>query len=123
MLGWMVSVRLPAMRGAGVDMRKLVGSKASDADRSLPPSAQWKAHNYNHLTEQPTVFYAITLVLALAGTGDGLNAWLAWAYVALRVAHSLVQATVNRVWWRFRLFGASTLVLAALTIRAAAAVF
>jgi hypothetical protein len=123
MLVWMLATRLPAMRASGVDLRNLVGTKASDADRALPPNVQWKAHNYNHLLEQPTLFYAICGVIALSGTGDGPATWLAWAYVALRIAHSLVQATVNRVQPRFMLFLASTLMLAALTLHAALTVF
>ncbi|MGA1797528.1 MAPEG family protein [Sphingomonas sp. 4RDLI-65] len=123
MLAWMLATRLPAMKAAGVDMGTLVGTKASDADRSLPPQAQWKAHNYNHLMEQPTLFYAVCVVLALSGTGNGVNAWIAWAYVALRIAHSLVQATSNRVRARFLLFMLSSLMLVALTLHAALAVF
>ncbi|MGR6328229.1 MAPEG family protein [Sphingomonas sp. XXL09] len=123
MLVWTIATRLPAMRAAGIDLNTLVGTKAADADRALPSQAQWKAHNYNHLTEQPTLFYAVCTVIALTGTGAGVNAWIAWAYVALRVVHSLVQATVNRVAWRLRLFLASTLMLIALTLHAALAVF
>ena len=123
MLGWMLVTRLPAMKAAGVDMGTLVGTKASDADRSLPPQAQWKAHNYNHLMEQPTLFYAVCAVLALSGTGNGVNAWIAWGYVGLRIAHSLVQATTNRVRPRFLLFMLSSLMLVALTLHAALAVF
>jgi hypothetical protein len=123
MLAWMLATRLPAMKAAGVDMGKLVGTKASDADRSLPPQAQWKVHNYNHLMEQPTLFYAVCAVLALSGTGDGINTWIAWAYVGLRMAHSLVQATSNRVRARFLFFMLSSLMLVALTPHAALAVF
>jgi len=123
MLGWTLATRLPAMRAAGVDMGKLVGTKASDADRSLPPQVQWKAHNYNHLMEQPTLFYAVCAVLALSGRGNGVNAWIAWAYVGLRIAHSLVQATSNRVRARFLFFTLSSLMLVALTLHAALAVF
>ena len=125
MLVWMLVTRLPAMKAAGVDMGKLVGTKASDADRSLPPQAQWKAHNYNHLMEQPTLFYAVCAVLALSGTGNGngVNAWIAWAYVGLRIVHSLVQATSNRVRIRFLVFMLSSVMLAALTLHAALAVF
>ena len=123
MLVWAVLVRMPAMRAAGIDIRKLVGSKGSDADRALPGKAQWPVHNYNHLVEQPTIFYAAALVIALTGTGHGVNAWLAWGYVILRIAHSLVQATFNRVAIRFALFLASTLCLMALTLHAAMAVF
>ncbi len=123
MLVWTVATRLPAMKAAGADIRSLVGSKAADADRALPPQVQWKAHNYNHLVEQPTLFYAICTVIALSGTGNGVNAAIAWVYVVLRVAHSLVQATVNRVLPRFMLFLASSLALAALTLHASMAVF
>lgn len=123
MLVWMLATRLPAMAKAGIRMRALVGSKGADADRSLPPEAQWKAHNYNHLMEQPTLFYAVCLVIALTGTGDGANALIAWCYVVLRIAHSLVQATVNRVRPRFILFALSSAALFALTLHAGMAVF
>jgi len=123
MLGWMLATRLPAMKAAGVDLRTLVGTKGSDADRSLPPQAQWKVHNYNHLMEQPTLFYAVCTVLALSGSGDGPNAWIAWAYVGLRILHSIAQATTNRVQTRFILFLLSSLALVALTLHAALAVF
>ncbi|MCK8455788.1 MULTISPECIES: MAPEG family protein [Sphingomonas] len=123
MLGWMLATRLPAMKAAGVDMSTLVGTKASDADRSLPPQAQWKVHNYNHLMEQPTLFYAVCTVLALSGTGNGINAWIAWAYVGLRIVHSLIQATSNRVRYRFVVFMLSSVTLVALTLHAALAVF
>ena len=123
MLVWMLSVRLPALRRAGVDLGTLVGTKPSDADHSLPASAQWKAHNYNHLMEQPTLFYAVSLTLAIAGAGNGINAAIAWIYVGLRIAHSIVQSTSNRVLWRFCLFAVSSASLAALAIHAAMAVF
>ena len=89
----------------------------------LPPSVRWKADNYNHLFEQPTVFYAVALALAVIGQGSGINAKLAWAYVALRVAHSLLQALWNNINARFALFATSSLVLMALTVQAALAVF
>ncbi|MGW8280900.1 MAPEG family protein [Sphingomonas aurantiaca] len=123
MLGWALATRLPAMKAANVDLRTLVGTKGSDADRSLPPQAQWKVHNYNHLMEQPTLFYAVCTVLALSGSGDGPNAWIAWAYVGLRIVHSLIQATSNRVRDRFVVFVLSSLTLVALTLHAALAVF
>ncbi|MFD1788851.1 MAPEG family protein [Sphingomonas floccifaciens] len=120
---WMLATRLPALKAAGIDLTKLTGSKTGDADRALPPKANWPAHNYNHLMEQPTIFYAVAIVIALTGTGNGFNAWLAWGYVALRIVHSVFQATVNKVGPRFVLFVASTLCLVALTLHAAMAVF
>ena len=120
---WMYATRIPAMNAAKVDPDRIVRDPDAKLDRLLPPEVQWKAHNYNHLHEAPTVFYAIAIVLAIVGQGDGLNAWLGWAYVALRVVHSLVQATVNKVIVRFIVFGLSSLVLLALIVQAAIAVF
>jgi hypothetical protein len=122
-LTWAVATRLPAMRAAGIDLRTLVGSKGSDADRVLPPAVQWKAHNYNHLLEQPTLFYAVCLLLAVAGPVHAFNVALAWSYVAFRIAHSLVQTTSNRVSVRFLFFVLGTVALAALTLHAAMEVF
>lgn len=123
MLLWMLATRFPAMRKAGIRMGALTGTKGADADRALSASAQWKAHNYNHLLEQPVLFYAICLVHAMIGTGYGFNVWLAWTYVMIRIAHSLWQATVNRVTVRFTLFLASSVALFGLILHAAMAVF
>jgi len=123
MLVWLIVTRLPAMKASGVDLGKLVGSKGTDADGVLPAQIQWKAHNHNHLMEQPTLFYAVCLVIAVTGAGNGMNAWIAWAYVGLRIAHSLWQATVNKVSIRFALFALATLCLVALTLHAGMAVF
>ena len=120
---WMYLTRIPAMNKAGIDATNLVGSNGASLREKLPETVSWKADNYNHLHEAPTVFYAVALVLAMIGQGDGLNATLAWAYVGLRVAHSLVQVTSNRVVIRFALFALSSLVLMALVLHAALAVF
>ncbi len=121
---WMYVTRLPAMgKVEGLDTSKMVGGIGSDLDKVLPGRIQWIAHNYNHLHEAPTVFYAIALVLAMIGQGDGFNATLAWIYVGLRVAHSIVQSTWNRVMVRFLLFAASSIVLIMLTVHAAMTLF
>lgn len=118
---WMYATRLPAMRKAKIDTFNLVGGAGSDLKAIIPPKQQWPADNYNHLHEQPTIFYAIAITHALIGTGDGVNLTIAWAYVALRVLHSLVQVLVNRVIVRFTLFSLSSLCLIALTLHAAMA--
>lgn len=117
---WMYATRLPAMgKVEGLDAGKMVGGTGKSLDDVLPGKVQWIAHNYNHLHEAPTVFYAIALVLAIAGAGDGMNAKIAWAYVGLRVAHSLVQALWNRVAVRFALFVLSSIALIMLVVHAA----
>lgn len=121
---WMYATRIPAMSKAKVDPKELSRlPTAAGLDAQLPPEVQRKAHNYNHLHEQPTVFYAIAIVLAIIGQGDGMNALLAWIYVGLRVAHSLVQATANVVLVRFVLFALSSLVLIGLIFHASISVF
>jgi hypothetical protein len=123
MWAWLYATRIPAMMALNVDPDSLARDPEAKLDKLLPPLVQWKAHNYNHLHEAPTVFYAMAIVLAILGQGDGTNAVLGWVYVALRVIHSLIQATVNKVTLRFAVFVASSLVLAALIARAALAVF
>lgn len=120
---WMYATRIPAMNKVpGLDTGNLVGGTGKSLDDVLPAKTQWIAHNYNHLHEAPTVFYAVALVLAISGQGDGLNATIAWVYVGLRVLHSLIQALWNRVIVRFSVFALSSLALIALTVHAAIAV-
>jgi hypothetical protein len=121
MWAWLYATRIPAMRKAKVALDPNLTS--ADLAARIPPQVRWKADNYNHLMEQPTIFYATALALAVIGQGDGLNAALAWAYVALRVVHSLVQATVNVIMLRWALFMAGSVVLLVLAVRAALAVF
>ena len=121
MWAWMYATRIPAMSSAGIKPDDARRTKS--LDDALPKEVQWKAHNYNHLHEQPTVFYAVALVLAVIGQGDGFNAFLAWLYVGLRVIHSLVQVTANKVMVRFVLFALSSLVLIALILHAAIVVW
>lgn len=120
---WMYATRLPGMKRAGIDAKNLVGSTGADLRAKIEPRSQWPADNYNHLMEQPTIFYAVCLVLAITGWGDGLNATIAWVYVALRILHSLVQVLSNRVIVRFAIFSLATLALMALAVHAAMVVF
>ena len=119
MLGWLAITRLPAMAKAGIPLTKVVGSRGVNLEGVLPDRINWKAHNYAHLMEQPTLFYATVIILGVIGQGEGLNLQLAWAYVILRIVHSIVQATWNRVAVRFTLFCLSTVALLALALHAA----
>jgi hypothetical protein len=122
MLGWLAITRLPAMARAGISLMNVVGSRGANLEGVVPDRVNWKSHNYAHLMEQPTLFYATVLILGVIGQGDGLNLQLAWAYVILRIAHSIVQATWNRVAVRFTLFSLATAALLALALHAAIAV-
>jgi hypothetical protein len=119
MLVWLAATRLPAMSKAGIPVMKIVGSRGVNLEGVVPDPVNWKAHNYAHLMEQPTLFYATVVILGLVGAGGGLNLQLAWAYVALRIVHSVVQATWNRVAVRFTLFLLATAVLLVLAVNAA----
>jgi hypothetical protein len=118
-LFWVTATRFPAFAKLGLKLSEAEpGSRYVDVEPQLPAKVNWKSHNYTHLMEQPTIFYAVVLVLALAGEGSGLNASLAWAYVSLRVVHSIWQSTVNIISVRVTLFTVSTLCLWVLAINA-----
>ncbi|HET9460175.1 MAG TPA: MAPEG family protein [Sphingomicrobium sp.] len=123
MLVWMAIARRRAFAAMGIGWGTIPrGARGVNLDGKAPDEAQWPSHNYNHLMEQPTIFYAIALTLAMMGMGGGLNYWLAWAYVGLRVVHSIVQSTVNIVSIRFTIFALASLCLVGLTVHAAARV-
>ena len=121
---WMYVTRIPAlMKSPDYDANTSVGSVGADLRSFLPAHVQWKADNYNHLMEQPTVFYAVAIALAMMGAGNGFNATLAWVYVAFRIIHSLLQATMNRVIVRFALHAIGTIPLLMLCAHAVIAAF
>ena len=121
MWAWLYATRIPAIIKGGIvyDPMKPV----ADFNAQIPPQVRWKADNYNHLMEQPTLFYAVALGLTFRGAEGGINTVLAWTYVGLRIVHSLVQVTVNKVMLRFAIFMAASVVLLAMTIRAAFIMF
>lgn len=115
---WMVISRFGAFKAANIDIKKVPpGGRGQDLEGRIPAVANWKAHNYAHLMEQPTLFYATVIILAMSGAA-ALDVRLAWAYVLLRVVHSVWQATVNRVPVRMVLFMLSSLCLIVLALRA-----
>ena len=118
MLFWMAGTRLPAMKGAGGGPGEAKpGGRGQDLEGVLPDSVNWKAHNYAHLMEQPTVFYPTVVIIALLGAAAG-DVLAAWIYVGLRIVHSVYQATINKVPVRFLIFLLSTFALIYLAFRA-----
>jgi hypothetical protein len=116
---WMYVARMTAMKRAGISLKGRRGTRGDALEGAIPDEANWKAHNYAHLMEQPTIFYAIVIALILMGFDHPINLYLAWSYVGLRVVHSLIQATVNVVAYRFLVFTLSSLCLIGLTTHAA----
>jgi hypothetical protein len=121
MWAWLYATRIPAVTKNEIvyDPRR----PAEEFHARLPAQVRWKADNYNNLMEQPTLFYAVVLTLAFVDDGASLNTALAWLYVGLRIAHSLVQALINVVMIRFAIFMAASLVLLVMSIGAAIDVF
>jgi hypothetical protein len=117
---WMLVSRMGEFRRLGVTFDNIPpGSRGVDLEGKAEATAQWKSHNYNHLMEQPTIFYAIAITLALMDFGGGINYLLAWGYVILRILHSLIQCTVNVVRYRLLVFGLASACLFGLAIHAA----
>ena len=114
MLIWMAVARFPLLRGRDIPD----GSRGADLERVAPGKAHWPAHNYLHLMEQPTIFYAIVFALILMHFDAAINVYLAWGYVGFRVLHSLLQATVNVVRYRLLLFAGASFCLLGLTVHA-----
>ena len=84
----------------------------------MPAGVNWVSHNYTHLMEQPTIFYAAVAVLAIAGDTSTVSLGAAWAYTGLRILHSLWQGLVNIVRVRIVIFTLSTIALWVLAIQA-----
>jgi hypothetical protein len=122
-LVWLYVRRIPAMRKAGIDPARIKGSESYASLPPMNPKAVWVADNYNHLHEQPTVFYALCLYSYLVGVADVLNVGLAWGYVGVRVVHTLIQVTTNYVPLRFAVFNLGSLLLMIIAGRNVLALF
>ena len=117
MLVWTAGTRLPALKRIGGLKNAKPGGRGQDLEGVLDDRINWKSHNYAHLVEQPTLFYAVVVILAIVGPHPH-DVLFAWLYVVLRIAHSLWQALVNVVAIRFLIFILATLALVILTIHA-----
>lgn len=118
---WMAVTRVPAMMRLKVHPQK--GQDTRTLREHLPHEVNRVANNYNHLFEQPVLFYAVCICLAILDHADAFMVNCAWTYVAIRVAHTFTQAKFDIVIVRFYLFIASWLVLACMIIKEAIALF
>lgn len=116
---YMVVVRFGAFKTANIDLAKAPpGGRGQDLESILPKPASWPSHNYSHLLEQPTLFYPVVILLALLGASSQTNIMLAWAYVGLRIVHSIWQIKVNTIPVRASIFFISSIVLIVLAVNA-----
>ncbi|MEJ2681830.1 MAG: MAPEG family protein [Gammaproteobacteria bacterium] len=121
MCAWMFVTRLTAVRSMKIKLDP--NAPRGEQMSKLPAKVRWKADNYNHLMEQPTLFYALAISVTLMGEGGGMNLIFAWLYVVLRVMHSLIQSLVNKIEARFVFFLLSNVPLFALAFNAVKSVF
>jgi hypothetical protein len=117
MLAWLAAARFGTLAKMGSKVQPAPGLRGQDIDPILGDAA-WKSHNYTHLMEQPTIFYAAVFILHISGAASPLMVKFAWAYVALRIIHSVYQATINKVMVRFSIFMLSTICLIVLSVNA-----
>lgn len=115
MLVWMEFVRFKSIIGQKIPAGG-PGTRGDSLEGVLPDRVNWKAHNYNHLMEQPTIYYPLVIMLSMV-SHDIIDIRLAWSYTVLRILHSLWQSFINTLQVRFLLFIAYTLVLIAMTAR------
>jgi hypothetical protein len=119
MLLWLAATRFPAIFKSGMDLKAAPpGGRGQDLETVLPANVNWKSHNYTHLMEQPTIFYAVVFIIAMAGASTPLMVSFAWAYTILRIIHSIYQATINVVMVRFSIFVLATICLIVLAVHA-----
>ena len=116
-LAWVTATRFPAFAKAGINVANTPrGARYADVEKDMPAKVNWVSHNYTHLMEQPTLFYAAVAILAIAGDTSAVSLYAAWGYAGLRIVHSLWQGLVNIVRVRIVLFTASTICLWVLAI-------
>lgn len=118
---WMFITRVPAMLKLKIHPQK--GQDTSKLRDLLPKEVSRVSNNYNHLFEQPTLFYAVALSIAVLGHVDSFHVGCAWAYTILRISHSIVQATIDLVMIRFIIFILSWIVLSTMIIRESLIIF
>jgi hypothetical protein len=107
------SRRLPAMAKAKPTNEQMQ-DKASLS--KLPAPARFAAENYNHQFEAPVLFYALCIGAMATGLGSDMSVFFAWTYVGLRIVHSLIHITYNKIMHRFAVFSLSNFALIGLFV-------
>ena len=118
---FLVLLLIPRRR-FGAARRKLVAARdfAFGESDNVPGEVRLPNRNYMHLLELPVLFYVACITLVVTAKVEPWSVGLAWAFVAARIAHSLVHLTYNNVFHRLRIFGLSVVLLMALWLRVVA---
>lgn len=119
---FLVLLAIPAVRVYAVRRRQARPRDFRLGDAAgLPEYVQRPNRNYMNLLELPMLFYAVCLMRSLLGPPSATEVTLAWAFVGLRVAHSLIHIGYNHVMHRLAAFALSNFALLAMWILAARA--
>lgn len=110
---WMYVKRFALMRARPPSENDFATMEA--ARRYFAP-VEMPAANLINLFEMPVLFFALLPLLLFTGLGTPAQIWLAWVYVALRVAHSIAQIVIQHVPMRFAIYVLSSAVLLAMWI-------
>jgi hypothetical protein len=111
--------RIRAVRGRRVSPKAFLYGESPE----VPPDVSLPNRNLMNLLEAPVLFYVVCICLYATRHVNRGVVTLAWIYVGLRIAHSLIHLTTNRVPHRLLAFAASNFVLVALWIRFLGTVF
>ena len=113
---YMYVTRLGHIKSARIDPQEL--TTAYRAAKHFPEHIAYPSENLRNLFELPVLFYALCLYLYVTEAVDSLYLVLAWAFVVLRVVHSAIHCTINRVHWRFIAYMLSSTALWVMLLRA-----
>ena len=121
--GWtfLVLLLIPFARVRSVRRREISPNDFKYGESSaVPPDVAIPNRNYMNLLELPMLFYVVCVLLYLTAGTTRMALFLAWAYVALRVVHSLIHLSYNHVLHRLGAFTLSNAALVSLWVIAGA---
>tara|TARA_B100001248_G_scaffold262707_1_gene261266 strand:- start:11887 stop:12327 length:441 start_codon:yes stop_codon:yes gene_type:complete len=107
-------IRFRAVKSEKVDLRYF---KYYETRYEVPASVMALSNHYNNLFQMPILFYIVSILIMLTNTVDTIFLQLAWAYVAMRLLHSIIHLSYNHVMHRLIPFALSTLILLVLWFR------
>ena len=114
-----VLLLIPIVRVRSARRREIVVDDFKYGESAtVPPAVSLPNRNYMNLLELPMLFYVICIVLYVTAGASTTTIALAWAFVALRIVHSLVHLTYNGVVHRLAAFTAANVALAVLWVTA-----
>jgi len=112
---YMYVKRIPFIRK---NFRNMDNVSAEEFQAASPPAVSNPSNNLKNLFEMPIVFYALCLYLFVTQQVDAVYLLAAWVFAGIRVLHSIVHCTFNKVLLRFGLYLISAVALWFIAFRA-----